>query len=262
MLEVYRHHEPLMAIFQTFLDESGKFKDKRVVSFCGFVSPLARVREFEEEWNGLLRHFGLHCLTMKRALRRKIPFSPNTKAKSAEERNKAFVPFIECIRKHFEMGVAITVDVDAYKKWSPQAKRRVGGSDDPHYFAFLCAVTGASKYINGQDDKFSLICDDDKATAMNCYRLYSRVKTINPELKRKLVSITFADDDELVPLQAADLLASLSRLEAARQFHRDYYEYMPSFKALTGPGSGMYWGVSFYDTERLSNLGNQLVKNK
>ena len=250
-----------MAILQAFLDESGKFKDKRVVSFCGFVSPLARVREFEEDWNGLLRDFELQCLTMKRALRRKIPFSPNTEAKSAEERNKAFVPFIECIRKHFEMGVAITVDVDAYKKWSPQAKRRVGGSDDPHYFAFLCAVTGASKYIK-QDDKFSLVCDDDKATAMNCYRLYSRVKTVNPELKRKLVSITFADDDVFVPLQAADLLASLCRLEAARQFHRDYYEYVPSFTALTGAGSRMYWGVSFYDTGRLNDIGNKLIKHE
>lgn len=250
-----------MAIFQAFLDESGKFKDKRVVSYCGFVSPSTRVRGFEEEWNGLLRHFELPYLTMKRALRRKIPFSPTTGAKSAEERNKVLVPFIECIRKHFEMGVAITVDVDAYRQWSPQARKKVGGSDDPHYFAFLCALTGVSKYIT-QDDKFSLICDDDKNTAVNCYRLYSRAKTVNPELKRKLVSITFADDDVIVPLQAADVLASLSRLEAGRQFHRDYYEYMPSFDALTSPGSGMYWGVSFYGTEKLNNLGEQLVKHR
>jgi Protein of unknown function (DUF3800) len=250
-----------MAIFQAFLDESGKFKDKRVVSFCGFVSPQMRVREFEDEWNGLLKQFELQCLTIKRALRHKIPFSPNTQAKSAKERNEAFVPFIKCIRKHFEMGIAITVDVDAYNKWPHQAKKRIGGSEDPHYFAFLCALTGASKYVR-QGDKFSLICDDDKATAMTCYGLYTRARTINPELRHKLVSITFADDDVFVPLQAADLLASLSRLEAARQFHRDYYEYMPSFDALTGQGSGMNWGVSFYDKDRLNALGSQLVKHK
>jgi hypothetical protein len=251
-----------MAIFQAFFDESGKFEDKSVTSFCGLCSPENRVREFEEDWKGLLRNFGLQCLTMKRALRRKIPFSSNTPAKSAEERNNVLQSFAQCIRKHFELGVAITVDVDAYKKWSPQARKRVGGSDDPHYFAFLCAVTASAKYLTKDEDRFSLICDDDQKTAVNCYRLYSRVKTVHAELRRKMVSITFADDNEFAPLQAADLLASLCRLESARRFHRDYYDYAPSFQALTGPGSGMYWGVSFYDTERINDLGDKLLRHK
>ena len=95
---------------------------------------------------------------------------------------------------------------------------------------------------------------------MNCYRLYGRVRTINPELKRKMVAITFADDDVFVPLQAADLLASLCRLEAGRQFHREYYEYMPTFRALTGPGSGMRWAVNFYGGDRMRDLGERLVR--
>jgi hypothetical protein len=251
-----------MAIFQAFFDESGKFKDKRVVSFCGLCSPLPRIREFEEDWKGILRHFGLQSLTMKRALRHKIAFSPKDKANSADERNRVLQPFIECIRKHFELGIAITVDVEAYKKWPPQARKRVGGSDDPHYFAFLCGATGPAKHLTNDEDRFSLVCDDDQSTAMNCYRLYSRVRAINDELRRKMISITFADDDVFVPLQAADLLASLCRLEAGRRFHRDYYEYMRSFTALTCPGSGMYWAVSFYGEERINNLGDKLIRRK
>jgi hypothetical protein len=250
-----------MALFKGFFDESGKFQDKRVVSFCGLVSSVPKIREFEEDWKGLLKYFGLPYLTMKRALRRKIPFSPNVEAKSAEERNKVLQSFTQCIRKHFELGVAITVDVDAYSKWSPEARKRVGGSDNPHYFAFLCGLTGAAKHLSSED-RFSLICDDDRQTAMSCYGLYSRVKTIHPELRKKMISITFADDNEVVPLQAADLFASLCRREAARQFHQEYYEYMSSFTALTKPGSGMYWGVSFYDTERLTKLGKDLIKHR
>src|ERR1700722_5557458 len=168
-----------MAIFQAFFDESGKFKDKRVVSFCGFVAPLPKVREFEEEWSSILKQYELSCLTMKRALRRTIPFSPNTRAESREERNAAFLPFIQCIRKHFELGVALTIDVAAFEKVPIQAKRRLGGSDDPHYLAFLQALTTIGMYVVGKDDKISLICDDDQATAVNCYKLYSRVRTLD-----------------------------------------------------------------------------------
>jgi hypothetical protein len=224
-------------------------------------SPLPRIREFEEDWKGILRGFGLDSLTMKRALRRKIPFSPNTEAKSVEERNNVLKPFVDCIRRYFTFGRAVAIDVEGYKKWPPQARKRVGGSDDPHYFAFLSGLLGPAKYISNED-RFSLVCDDDKQTAMNCYRLYGRVRTINPELKRKMVAITFADDDVFVPLQAADLLASLCRLEAGRQFHREYYEYMPTFRALTGSGSGMRWAVNFYGGDRMKDLGERLVRLK
>jgi len=232
-----------------------------VVSFCGFCSPLTKVKNFEDEWNGLLRSFGLSSLTMKRALRRKIPFSPNTKAESIEERNKALQPFINCIRAHFEFGRAITIDVRAYKRWPAQARKRVGGSDDPHYFAFLSALVGVAKYV-GSDDRFNLICDDDKQTAFNCYRLYGRARTIEPALKSKLMSITFADDDAIVPLQAADLLASLCRLESGRRFYREYYEYVPAFNMLTGPGTGIRWATNFYGPEKMEELAERLLKLK
>jgi Protein of unknown function (DUF3800) len=259
LLEIYREPEPLMAIFQAFFDESGKFKDKRVVSFCGFCSPLARVREFEEDWKGVLRHYQLPCLTMKRALRRKIPFSRTTKAESVEERNAVLLQFVNCIRKHFELGTAIVVDVDAYNKWPYQDKKKIGGSDDPHYFTFLNGVLSPSKFVR-PDDRVSLICDDDQQTALNCYRLYSRIRTINPDLRRKLVSIAFADDEEFVPLQAADLFASLCRLEAGREFHREYYEYMPTYEALIAPGSGLRWCVQFNGTSRFAKLSKDFAR--
>jgi len=105
-----------------------------------------------------------------------------------------------------------------------------------------------------------LICDDDRSTAMNCYGLYSRAKTIDPELRAQMISIAFADDDVFVPLQAADMLASFSRLEGGRRFHREYYEYKPSFDALTANRPGLKWAVSFYDKDRLNELSRKLIK--
>jgi hypothetical protein len=250
-----------MAIFQAFFDESGKFKDKHVISFCGLCSPLARIRAFEEDWKGLLGHFGLQSLSMKRALRHKIKLSQSVEAKSAPERNKALEPFAESIRKHFELGVAVTVDVDAYEKWPTYAKKKMGGSDNPHYFAFLSALMISGHYLQ-DEDRLGLVCDDDRETAINCYGLYQRVRTVVSDLRNKLVAITFADDNEVVPLQAADMLSSLCRLEAGRKFHREYFEYVPLFNSLTAPSSsgGIKWGVRFYSKEHLEDLARRMRK--
>ncbi len=250
-----------MTIFQAFFDESGKFKDKRVISFCGLCSPPEKVQEFEDDWKGLLRHYGLTSLTMKRALRRKIKFSPTAEAKSVEERNAVLEPFAQCIRKHFELGVALAVDVDAYKKWPLHAKKKIGGSDDPYYLAFISALLACTKYIC-DDDRVSMVCDDDQETAMNCYGIFQRARFLHPEYRKKLVSITFADDAEFVALQGADLLASLCRLEARQHFHKDYYEHRSLFRSLTAPSSdgGMKWCVRFYGDKWLDYFQSKWKK--
>ena len=256
LLDIYHPPEPLMAIFQAYFDESGKFKDKQIVSFCGLVSTVARIMEFEVEWKRLLRSYGMKDLSMKRALKHTIALGQNVAAKTAKERNNAFQPFADCIRRHFELGVAIVVDVAAYDKWPVHLKQKfAGGSPNPHYFSFINALVCCSKFMR-DEDRMSLICDDDKETAMNCYGLYGRARFLNPDIKKSLVAITFAEDSEFVPLQGADFLASLCRLEARRRMHKEYYEYMPSFTRLTGKteDSRMQWCVRFYDKERLDNL--------
>jgi Protein of unknown function (DUF3800) len=248
-----------MAIFQAFVDESGKFKDKSIVSFCGLCSTVSRIAEFEDEWKGILRSYGMSELSMKRALRYKIRLGANVEAKSARERNVALKPFAECVRKHIELGVAITVHVEAYQKWPLLAKQKfAGGSDNPHYFAFLNGLLSCTKYVQDRD-RVSLICDDDKETAYQCYRLYDRVRKIEPDIKKSLVAITFADDSVFTPLQGADLLASLCRLEAGRRMLRNYYEFMPLFRCLTerSTNGGMKWCVRFFDKERLDELSQR-----
>jgi len=251
-----------MPIFQAFLDESGKFRDKRVVSFCGFCAPVSKLAAFQDEWHSLLRLHGMPELSMKRALRRKVKLGTNTDAHSIEERIDALRPFAECARNHFELGVAIVVDVDAYKDWPIPAKQRfAAGSPNPHYFAFLNAMMCCTKFAGGEE-RVSLVCDDDKETAMNCYALYRRSREVDPHLRGTLIAITFANDREFLPLQAADLLASICRLEAGRRMHREYYEYMPLFQALTSPipTVGMKWCQRFFDKEELEKLASKPVR--
>lgn len=251
-----------MAKFQAFFDESGKFKDKkRVVSFCGFCSPPAKVLAFEDAWNVLLRHYGLSCLTMKRALRRKIPFSRNEPAKERDERHAVLSRFVKCIREHFELGVAIAVDVDAYEKWPSRAKRKIGGSDDPHYLAFMTGAGGCANYVS-EHDCLNLVCDDEQATAINCYKFYERMRVLDPKIKAKFTAISFADDDKFPSLQAADLFASLVRLECLRQLDQEYYEYMHLFQELIAPSPTMKWVVRLYGSDIFHYLDQKWAKQR
>jgi hypothetical protein len=253
-----------MAIFQCFFDESGKFKDHEVVSFCGLCSPVSRVQEFEEEWKRLLRSCEIESLTMKRALRHTRRLSPCVDSQSANERCEVLKPFALCIRQHFEIGVAIAVDVKAYQQLSTIAKRKIGGSDDPQYMAFLSGIMGPSLRLR-DEDRMHLICDDDEGTALNCYRLYRRAKIVNPALRDRLVALTFASDKDFAPLQAADMLSSLVRLEALRGFKRAFYEYVSLFHTLTHPSPNpllntIKWVKGFFDEAKLEAAGKGLER--
>lgn len=251
----HRLTNPFMAIFQAFFDESGKFRDKKVISVCGLCAPPGKVQEFEDDWKALLRHHGLESLTMKRALRRKVKFSSKVKANSRDERNEVLKPFAECIKKHFEFGIAVSVDVLAYRSLPAPTKKRYGGGEDPFYFAFLTALVSCDKYLRSED-RVNIVFDDDTSTAVPSYKLYHRVRCLKPEIKRKFIAITFADDKEFIPLQGADFLSSLSRLESGRRFHREYYEYMPLFHLLAreDPERPFTWVGKFYDGDSLRSL--------
>ena len=44
-----------MAIIFAYFDESGKYHDKKVVTFCGVCASASKIQSFEDDWNSLLR---------------------------------------------------------------------------------------------------------------------------------------------------------------------------------------------------------------
>ncbi|MFZ0799059.1 MAG: DUF3800 domain-containing protein [Terriglobales bacterium] len=250
----------LMGFFHSFFDESGKFKDHKVVSFCGIVTENGNLRRFTEAWKVLLRHYEMPFLHMKRALNPNVALGPAILKQTIPERNDALKPFADCIADNLELGVAMAVDVEGFSKWEPGAKKRLGGSDDPAYLAFLRVGSTLQEYAARDDDQISLTCDDDLGTAWNFYQLYRRVRVIDPIARKKFIAIAFANDKHYPALQAADMLSSLVRLEAYRQFSKRPYDFIPLFKHLTqdrGP-QAIKWRVMFANKAVLENLAKNL----
>lgn len=248
-----------MAVLQAYFDESGKWKDQKVVSFCGVCAPHSKIQQLDEDWRSLLRRYGMPALHMKEAFRLKRPLGKNIKAQTTSERIEALKPFADVIRENMEIGVVVAIDVGAYSQLSHAAKQRLGGSDDPHYMAFMTGILGPIQHLYS-DDRLSLICDDDEATALNSYHFYRRIRKLSRDAHTKLVAISFAHDTEFPPLQAADFIAALVRLQAIRRFFGRPYDYHPLFHYLIGnptPHNAL-WALSFWNKDKLGDLAPKL----
>jgi hypothetical protein len=134
--------------------------------------------------------------------------------------------------------------------------------NDPCYVAFAREILQITDFC-GEKDGLSLICDEDEETAPNFYKLYRRIKKVWPKAKDKLAGITFADDKFLFALQAADLVASLIRLEAGRKMLSIPYDYESLFAHLTkdprGTGERIWQAeIGFNDEQSLKGLADGL----
>jgi hypothetical protein len=249
-----------MTFFRSYFDESGKFKDHRVVSFCGVVASPESRTAFTEAWNMLLRKNQLSALHTTHALKASRCLSPVIRNESPKERCDSLKPFVDCILNNLDFGVSITIDVIGFSKWEPGAKKRVGGSDDPAYVGFMQAMLAVKKYACRDDDRVSIICDDDEDTALNFYQLYRRFKRIDPELKKKLVSLSFSDDELYPALQAADLVAGLMRLEALRVFRYHTHDFRPLTEGLMKQrvDQKLKWIGLIGDSKKIEEIGLRL----
>jgi hypothetical protein len=246
-----------MGILHGYFDESGKV-DKPVVAFCGFVAAASRIQSFDDEWNSVLRSYDMDFLHTSRAFKANAPLSPKIRKQTFAERIETLKPFADCIRKHFECGIATAVDVAAFKAMSPGAKKQLGRIENPHYMAFTSGMAGFHHHLRG-DDRVSFICDDDEETAWNCYQFYRQVRKIDAFSRKHFISISFADDKSFPALQAADFLSSLTRMRARFDFFGTPYDYAALFDYLTAPQPLFMWGVSFYDKTKLEEWDPKLA---
>jgi hypothetical protein len=206
-----------MAILSSYWDESGKFEDNNVISFCGLCLSPSKIERFEEEWRELLRRNGLPYLKTSDALREDRSLSDLVPAQSVSERIEVLKPFVSCLTEKFELGVAIAVNVEAFRRTKEHIKRQISGGEDPFYLAYLTAIAHFANYRQSSDP-VALVFDDDEKTAKHCLTLYRKMKIEDADFRAALASITFADDRAYLPLQAADLLAGLVRLQSGFEF--------------------------------------------
>jgi hypothetical protein len=216
-----------------FFDESGKFKDQDVVTFCGVAAPALQFQQhFANDWLRCLNANDIFSLTAKEAFNSRRPLSEKNPALGLDNRIDSLLPFLACIRKHIHVVTGVAINVKEFKKLPSHYYQLLG--NNPHFTAFLRTILKIIE-LSAQNHHVSLVCDDEEEMALPMYKMYRRVKLINPAAREQLRAITFADDRFSFGLQAADLIASIMRLEARKRFFGTTYDYEKLFAAISSP---------------------------
>lgn len=243
-----------MDIVSAYFDESGKSGDHPVVTFCGVCGSRSKVAHFTDDWEGLLRHYQLEELHMTRAGNPAIALSNKLPSQSLADRISALKPFADCINK-LEVGLLQAWDVEGFKNLSQRAKRGLGDPKDPYYTAFARALIELEHYIQ-DGDYLSLVCDDDAQTAWECYQHYRAIRIVHEPIRKKTVSLAFADSKAFPALQAADMVAWLARREARLKFYGDDFRMHELLEYLIEPQKPgkMQWMELFADKQTIKRL--------
>lgn len=257
--------EPFMAIVYFFSDESGKQKKNRSVTVAGVGVSKTRLEAFEGEWDALLRSYELQELHMNRVS--KIHETHGLKLLAGQtltQRQELLFPFADCIAKYFEIGLMQATDVEGFIRLPMEAKQLIGGPTDPHFMTFSRGLLEIVKYIH-PDDKLSVVCDDDLQLAWDTYLHYRALSAVSDDVQTKIAGITFAKSRHFKALQAADMVAFLTRKEAITRFYGDCNEFEPLFYRLVEgrpEGSIIRWFNQFADEKTMLKLAGSLLALK
>ena len=245
----------LVVALEAFFDESGKFHSGPVVSLACVVGNSGDLDAFNPAWGSALVRADLACLAAKEAFLTNKPLSSRIPAQTVSERIETLKPFIEAIQQHLQIGVIAVFDVKAYEAASKKVRHHFGlSTKDPIYAAFLRIVLELVGTVKHPQEGIGMVCDDEEQTAEPFYRYWRRLKKIDPKARKHLACLTFADDEVFPALQAADLLSSLSRLEARRIFFGEEYDWKPMHDSLvTTAPAGRFWAKPFYVGEAMIN---------
>jgi hypothetical protein len=249
-------------MYHLYCDESGKHQDHPTIAFSGVCATPSRLHFFEDDWRKLLRSYEISSLHMTTASRLREACGPKMPAgQTIDERIEALLPFADCVNQHLEIGLIQAWDVQGYNSLSLEAKKLLGGSHDPYFLAFIRGMAELAERVN-EDDRISVICDDDIQTAWNSYLHYRSVGKADWKIQKKMVALTFANDRYFPGLQAADMVAFLARHEAVRKFYGIANSFQKLFDLLTTdpyPTVGvMKWLVMFADERQLVDFANQM----
>src|SRR5476651_2106371 len=161
-----------MAMLHFFCDESGKSQKNNFVSVSGIGATRERMDPFDAEWRALLRSYALEEFHTHYFLdiTRSYGIKCHT-GQSLEERQQLLFPFADCINKYLEMGLIQAWSATGYAKLSLEVKKKLGGSHDVMFIAFVRALLEMAKYA-GTDNFVNVIIDDNIVTAWDAYMHY------------------------------------------------------------------------------------------
>lgn len=213
----------LLGMWRGFFDESAT---GRFFVMAGFVATAPQWARFSDEWQALLEEPPrLRFFKMREAAALEGEFASHNK----EMRDARVARFQRLTSKHhLSYGIGCIIPVADYK--AEVRGRLAKPLDSPQYFAITWAMHTAVKYLydNGMSGKIDFLFDkQDVTTWAEALVAWGKWKSgqddeIPASYRRRLGGLpNMQDDIDILPLQAADMLAWCLRMQHERELLGD-----------------------------------------
>jgi hypothetical protein len=204
-----------MAI-QAFIDDSGGKGQGRVATFAGFIAEAETFLRFSEEWASTLdRAPRIRCFKMRDA----VALSGQFRGWTEVERDSKVRTLCEVIKKFQLMSIYCVTDLKAFERlWGHRAPIKY--VNHPYFWPFYYTLFGVRRECldQGQTRPFEIVFDEHAIFAPRVKKWYPLMRFGLEELKEperpRLLpdELLFRRDEDVMPLQAADLLAWAARV--------------------------------------------------
>jgi hypothetical protein len=213
-------------MLQGYIDDSGSH-DENLFVLAGYVLPAEQWATFSDQWSICLRKEPqIRCFKMADAEYGDGYFT----GMREEFRRLKIRELSEVITAHKPMGLSCSLRWDDYKRIL--RGRIPSDMDNPYVLLFwgiLRLMHEWQRHLGGYH-KVDFDFDEQGADAIQAVKWYPEIKARVPEPYKSMLgrTPTFLDDEEVVPLQAADMLAW--HVRRLKEFPD---ESRPVFKTIT-----------------------------
>jgi len=205
-----------MYMLSAYMDETGHFQDQgqRFVGMAGLIATAYNWKRFETKWKAALKKFQLPYFHMVEFAGFKGEFEGWSEMKRRNLMNR----LLTIIDVTYGYPVGSVIPLDVYRALSPERQKRF---KDPYFLAFMdCIIFAAMLMAPHQtEEKMALVFSEQLEFRGHALRLYDHAQRIFKGMM-KVTTPIFRDMREIVPLQAADLVAYEIYKEADRLAYR------------------------------------------
>jgi hypothetical protein len=192
-----------------FLDDADSFKDPGSLCLAGYVSDQYGWTALSKEWATLLGKHQIPYLRTSDFLAGSPHYTPGKPEN--EDRLIIIRDFLEVISRNVLFGVSIGVDAKAYKELAAR-ERKKPTAERFCFYRLLHRVISRSAQL-APEMHLSLFFGDAAEYSIKFSSALHDFKTRKRAIRNTVASISFANAAMLLPLQAANLLATLTSHE-------------------------------------------------
>jgi hypothetical protein len=215
-----------VVISQVFLDGSWPGDGSGCMAFGALAARQDPLIEFHLRWSALLDEYGLPALHMTELMSFRGPFN----ALAAEwgddrdaKRNALLSRFADVLCGSPQWAPSCMVaDIETFSAKTRQAKK---------VELFQSLVRRILLHAPAGDTIF-LLCDEEQDVDRDYLGWLRNLKLQDSKIRRQVVGISFVDDEVVLPIQAADMIAWVVRDERERQLYRPSELVNPSWSKL------------------------------